>query len=451
LLHTLLIKSQCSFFHGYNRDTTICTTNPFQFTHLNDSLLYNELNLGFQLYLPDISGHNYETHIDVINYDNSYINSKSDFKLCVTLEHSNLENLELMLTSPNGIEINIFNAFTGNGLFPGGFGGGGTFLGGANDLGNNGVVGVCETYCFYDHSSSLPSWNNGYATVSTSFPYGSVIGSQMVKPDTYLPEQTFANLIGEPINGEWKITFRDNLSLDDGYVCGWEIQFLTAFEGYWNTSYGISDSTVLNPIFSPTVSNQYYFVATDFLQNCSDTFQVNITVPSEIPSVEIQGLNYVEQTSVVEYYVLNNSAYNYSWSVTNGTIIQGQNTNVISVLWNEPGYGTLYVLVQNDSCIHLNSLESLEVSIGFTGIQLNENELIIYPNPANDDITIIHENRIQKIVLYSIDGKLMKTIFNTELISPLSIDLSSYYNGMYIIKLYDIENNHTQQLIIKVK
>jgi gliding motility-associated-like protein len=185
-------------------------------------------SFGQQLYLPDGSGQNYTTNINIAGFPaGSTLQNAGDLeKICVDIEHSYLGDLEMMLTCPNGQSVNIFNAYTGNGLFPGGFGGGGTFLGGANDNGANGVIGVCETYCFSNDPGSLPSWNNGYNTVPTSFPAGAFAGAQMVQPGTYNPEQAFVPaLAGCPLNGQWTLTIRDNLSIDDGFVCSWGIYF----------------------------------------------------------------------------------------------------------------------------------------------------------------------------------------------------------------------------------
>jgi len=41
----------------------------------------------------------------------------------------------------------------------------------------------------------------------------------------YLPEESFTNLNGCPLNGDWSITVRDNLSIDDGYIFEWSILF----------------------------------------------------------------------------------------------------------------------------------------------------------------------------------------------------------------------------------
>ena len=75
------------------------------------------------------------------------------------MEHSYLGDLEMMLTCPSGLSINVFNSYSGSsGLFPGGFGGGNTFLGGAYDN-NTGNIGYCEEGR-YAKMIIIPSYDN---------------------------------------------------------------------------------------------------------------------------------------------------------------------------------------------------------------------------------------------------------------------------------------------------
>lgn len=175
-------------------------------------------------YLPDGSGVNYQTSIDISNFEiGQTVQSGTDIlDMCVTMEHSYLGDLEMMLTCPNGTSINIFNSFTGNGLFPGGFGGGGTYLGQALDNGN-GTPGVGWEYCFSD----LATWGTlgqMYQQGNTT-PVGGPTPGIAMTAGTYRPEQSYDTFIGCPINGTWTLTVRDNIGIDDGYIFQWGILF----------------------------------------------------------------------------------------------------------------------------------------------------------------------------------------------------------------------------------
>ncbi len=173
-------------------------------------------------YLPDGSGQNYTTDIDIQGFPvGATIQNGTDVsRVCLKMEHSYLGDLEMKLSCPNGQSVNIFNAYSGGNsgaLYPSGFGGGGTYIGGAKDN-STGTPGVCEEYCFSEQLGALPSWDNGsYNTIPAS---GPSIGI-MIEPGTYNPEGSFSSLVGCPVNGLWTITVRDNQSIDDGYICEW--------------------------------------------------------------------------------------------------------------------------------------------------------------------------------------------------------------------------------------
>lgn len=178
-------------------------------------------------YLPDGSGVNYQTNIEIENFEPGQVvqNASDIIDVCITMEHSYLGDLEMMLTCPDGTSIVIFNSYTGQGISPafaGGFGGGGTFLGQALDNGN-GTPGIGWEYCF--------SANAAWGTLGQEFaggnttPTGGPTPGNAMTAGTYQPEGSFDDFIGCPINGTWTITVRDNIGIDDGYIFEWGILF----------------------------------------------------------------------------------------------------------------------------------------------------------------------------------------------------------------------------------
>lgn len=229
-------------------------------------------------YLPDGSGINYETSIEIENFDDGQTvqNGSDILDMCVTMEHSYLGDLEMMLTCPNGTSINIFNSYTGNGLYPGGFGGGGTFLGQALDNGN-GTPGVGWEYCFSD----LANWGTmGDEHPQNTTPTGGPTPGNAMSEGTYLPEEGYDNLIGCPINGTWTLTVRDNIGIDDGYIFQWgilfnpdidpnaEFYFPSITDAYWGIDPTIVDNigdTII--VVQPTVPGTY-----DYTFHVTDNF-----------------------------------------------------------------------------------------------------------------------------------------------------------------------------------
>jgi len=192
--------------------------------------------------LPDGSGVNYSTDISMGGFPpGATFSDVSDLQeICVTMEHSFLGDLEMWLECPDGTTVTLFNANTG-GQIPGGFGGGGTYLGEPID-GNTGNPGNGYEYCF---SSVNNTWGdfptefgNNNTIVLTSPPAPSA-GNSMNPNGVYLPEQTFNDLIGCPLNGDWILNIRDNLGIDDGFIFEWGLYFDAALfpnnESYQNS------------------------------------------------------------------------------------------------------------------------------------------------------------------------------------------------------------------------
>ena len=222
-----------------------------------------------QVYLPDGSGINHNDSINISGFPSGQlVTAASDIEsFFLNIEHSYLGDLELMLTCPSGVEVNIFNSYSGSAgeLFPGGFGGGSTYLGNAYDQ-NIGNPGVGFDYFFSDVNATFGTMatefgNNNTIAVS-GFGTPPVSGNSMNPNGIYLPETSFANFIGCPLNGDWKITVRDNLSTDDGYIFEWGIFFDPSINP-------------VNETYVPTIlSHQWLSAATILAGNPSDTFIV---------------------------------------------------------------------------------------------------------------------------------------------------------------------------------
>lgn len=219
--------------------------------------------LGDQLYLPDGNNDLYETTITIDEFDDDQvIQSVSDIvSFCVNMEHSFLGDLEMGLTCPDGTEIIIFNSYNNSGnttqMYPGGFGGGGVFLGDADDGYPDGVPGIGFDYCFSDDATTgtfAQIYNNPDYIVPVS--EGSAIMA-----GTYLPEEGFENFIGCPINGDWTLKVKDNWSSDDGFIFNWSIYF---------------DPTI-NPsteYYSPDIDSVYWMPNPDIISNNGTTITV---------------------------------------------------------------------------------------------------------------------------------------------------------------------------------
>ncbi len=166
-------------------------------------------------FLPDGSGASYTTCITVDCYDSSQTLDDINqlIEICLNMEHSYLGDLDIFITSPSGQQVTLKSFAAG---------GAGTYLGGANDDNSN-TPGVGADYCFA--MSGAVTLVNGPTVIAGSNPPGNSIA-----PGTYLPEESFATLLGSPLNGDWCIEVIDNLAIDNGYIFSWGMNFDPALQ-----------------------------------------------------------------------------------------------------------------------------------------------------------------------------------------------------------------------------
>lgn len=227
-------------------------------------------------YLPDGSGQNYESSVTISGFGpNDSIASSADVGLfAVNMEHSYLGDLEMLIECPNGQRATIFNSYDGvNDIIPGGFNGGGTYLGDAYDT-NLGNPGIGWDY-FFDPNNAT------FGTIATEFAGGNTVtttissGNAMNPNGVYMPEDDWSTLVGCPVNGTWKLITRDNLSIDDGYIFGWALLLDPANSSQTNAlwdsvgiaiapgiTFSVNETLESNFSVYPNPANETLFVAT---------------------------------------------------------------------------------------------------------------------------------------------------------------------------------------------
>lgn len=179
--------------------------------------------------LPDGSGVNYSTTISMSGFPPgaTFDNAADLQSLCITMEHSYLGDLEMWLECPDGTIVTIFDAFNGGFIPGGGFGAGGTYLGEPIDN-NTGNPGNGYEYCFSSVNNTwgdFPTEHGGGNFINLTNPPAPSAGNTMNPNGVYLPEQTFGDFTGCPLNGDWILNIRDNLSIDDGFIFEWGLYF----------------------------------------------------------------------------------------------------------------------------------------------------------------------------------------------------------------------------------
>lgn len=355
-----------------NRDS-ICfgdTTVIFGGVTATDTVGVDPTSASFQLggtfaglvYLPDGSGSNYTDTINISGFlPGQTLTSISDLEqLCLTMEHSYLGDLEMTLTCPNGTSINIFNSYTGNGLAPGGFGGGSTYLGNAydNNLGNPGVgMEYCWSSAYNTFSDFATEHGNGN-TIPVTTPSA---GDAMNPNGVYLPEDSFIDFAGCPLNGNWFITVRDNLGTDDGFIFEWGILFDPTInpnnetyttsivnEGWLNDPSIISGQNDTMIVVQPPSTGTYnytYAVTDNFGCDYDTTVSVYVLETPQVMTDTVACNNQFQISGTTSY--LSQGVWTYSGP---GTISFSPSNTNLNPLINSSVNGTYAMYYTDDQC-----------------------------------------------------------------------------------------------------
>jgi len=208
-------------------------------------------------FLPDGSGAQYNTPITIVGFpQGSTITNDQDLnQVCITMEHSYSGDLEIWLQCPNGTTVPLVNSY-GAGAIPGGTSGGGTYLGDPIDDFGGGGPGEGWEYCFSSVLNDVGPMTQNWGNTTPALNFGN--GNPSVDPAyIYEPESSFAGFAGCPFNGEWTLFVQDNLSIDDGYIFGWGLDFYTS-------SIGVSD-------YQNTLDSAWWSANATIIDNIGDS------------------------------------------------------------------------------------------------------------------------------------------------------------------------------------
>jgi subtilisin-like proprotein convertase family protein len=249
--------------------------------------------------LPDGTGVQYETTIGFAGFNGATIDSPTDItSICLEMEHSYIGDIEIALTCPNGTMVSLMNAYNQpGGLTPGGCSNAIDICLG-NDTDNDGGApgSPTWTYCF---SELNPTFGTicASALVNANTVTNSSNNPSMDPNGIWLPDGSFSDFIGCPIDGPWTITVQDNQGVDDGYIFQWGITFDAALypepESYqnqvvtdfWSTDQtivsGQGDTAVIVVSTVPGTHDYVYNITDDFGCSYDTTVQI-FTIPPPV-------------------------------------------------------------------------------------------------------------------------------------------------------------------------
>lgn len=352
---TILVSTTPDFTGTAAADTSICFGESTTITGVVETTQFIAdvaPPVTGQTFLPDGSGVAYQTCIDVTGFNpNALVQSASDLvDIFINIEHSYMGDLDITLTAPNGAQVELLN-------YPNS--GGGRYLGNALDDGSTNP-GVGFDYVFTE---------TGGATATLDGSTGAVAFATPMPAGNYLPETPFSNLVGSSLNGLWCLDVVDNLTIDNGYIFYWGLNFNPAIiptAGSYEPDEVVeewvanSDITAINGsdiTVTPTTAGQncYDFQLTDsfgctYIETiCIDVAPEITSVPANIVFCQAAGNAQVDLTAQDDIIRNGLDATNYQVTYYTSDMDAAAATNPIAApaTFNVTGSTTVYARVED--------------------------------------------------------------------------------------------------------
>lgn len=168
----------------------------------------------------------------------------------------------------------------------------------------------------------------------------------------------------------------------------------------------------------------------------SDPLVVNVN-EAPVPVIsgdELSCINYTELYSIEGI-----TGYTYNWTITGGTITQGQGTGEITVAWSAAGTAQIGVTVTNGQGCEGTS-ESFEVTVMLctSASQDTPDQISIYPNPAASALNIHFTQTTRGTLnakIYNSAGILVSQKEISDGKSDCTIDVSRFEKGVYYLRI----------------
>lgn len=192
---------------------------------------------------------------------------------------------------------------------------------------------------------------------------------------------------------------------------------------------------------SPTIPTTYSVTGTNSLTGCASNSSVTISVQS-LCSITAGSSNTTictGQSTPASAGIANN----FYWSSSPSSVITASTLNHNSVTTLSPINTTTYYVSATSMISPCPGTASFVINVlnclGLKNLDANNNELKIYPNPADEIISIksfiLNDNEVYKITLYNNIGQLLKEEEIVFINQTATLNTEDLQNGVYNLKL----------------
>jgi arylsulfatase B len=327
----------------------------------------------------------------------------------------------------------------------------------------NGCASVCEAPLSVT-TSAQPVFCNGNSTgVATAQVYGGKT------PYTYIWNNGCTTSVNTNLTAStYTVTVTD--------FCGNSISKTTEvvqpnqlhinFNNTYSTC-GKSDGTLIAEVSNGISPYSYLWSngnTTDSLQNISDaTYTITVTDAFGCPMISAHTLGCIppkplhingpleicpHQQNVVYSTDSIIGANIYTWSKPGkAEIISGQGTTSIVVNFGNQG-GHVQVKAGNSNGYSLNKKQLISLATNCRTYSNSFDDINIFPQPSNTDLHISGIESIKKFELTNQMGQIIFKQNNAFSDSEILLDVSTYAEGIYFLKLFDHKTNMVYKVII---
>jgi subtilisin-like proprotein convertase family protein len=412
-------------------------------------------------FLPDGTGVSYSTSITTNCYaPGAVVTAATDItNICLNMEHSYSGDLSLAIQCPNGQTVNLLTYPSGNGSANLGTPWATSTVDGSSATT---TPGVGANYCF--SMTGGTTWTSGALSGGT-FVSGNGPGTYTdtyMPAGTYTPQQSFAGLVGCPLNGNWTIQVTDNLGSDNGYIFNWDINFAASFstassytptivsQGWvaaptlTNVNATSANVTPVNqgtPCFDYSVTDNFgctYIVPQCITVNCGTSLPVGL-VSFEANAVSNERVSLTWETSSEtnsDYFNIERSVDGENWELIATVDAAGTSVETLNYSTDDenPYNGTSYYrLNQFDLNGALGTTDMEAVYLNFA----EGAELILFPNPTTSlvsvkgDLVSLSTFQILNTMGQNVRGQ-VKTYSQAD--GSIVLDVSDLAAGIYTVK-----------------
>ncbi|MFP4470620.1 MAG: T9SS type A sorting domain-containing protein, partial [Bacteroidales bacterium] len=249
----------------------------------------------------------------------------------------------------------------------------------------------------------------------------------------------------------------------ENFQCSGSAAYYTSVEWTTGGDGSFSDPSVLDPVYEPGTADiaggnvELILTAYDDDGN-SDSDQLQLIInPLPAEGTPIDGETEVCAGGTINYNCETiEHAISYVWSVEpeEAGIIESQNQNQITVLWNDGYYDEASIKVQglNDCGAGEWSPELIVTVEDCTGTDELENRLFsIYPNPAGDVVSV-KINRLQaenfRVSILDNNGRKLAEAASDDT-GIATMDLSALESGVYLVRINDGTVLYARKIIVR--